>query len=212
MKTRRLATLVVALSLVPTAFAAPAVAADEVGLSRDGRTWHDSLSEPLFAPDFRWVPGDRETASFYVRNRGPSAARMSIDVTAGDADRLLAESDIEIDVRAGGGDWHRVPNGGTTKALVRDSLAESATTDVDVRVDFAWLSPNRSQRKALPLRMVVTLVQSGPVDRGPSDQPGGGLLPGTGADVPPWLLWLAAVLLGVGGSLWAAGRKERSHA
>lgn len=197
------------LTLATCLGASPAAAAEQVGLSSDGVTWQDSLTTPLFVPELRWVPGDRDTATFYVRNRGPSAATMTIDVTAGDADQLLAEDDLEVDVRTGDGAWQRVPNGGTTTALVRDSLAEGATTDVDVRVGFAWLSPNRSQRKELPLSLMVTLVQAGPVGPGPGDDPGG-WLPGTGADFPPWMLWLAAVLLGAGGAVLVAARKERA--
>jgi len=71
--TRRLALRVVLCGACLVAPAAPARAADELGSSTDGRTWVSSLATPLFAPSFRWVPSDVETASFYVRNQAPRA-------------------------------------------------------------------------------------------------------------------------------------------
>ena len=56
--------------------ATPAVAADEIGLSSDGFSWGSTLPQPLFDPAFRWVPGDRETASFWVRNQSGDGALL----------------------------------------------------------------------------------------------------------------------------------------
>lgn len=216
---RRWGVIVVVYSVVVmvlvVAVASSAHASDEgVSLSHDGHTWHESLSESLFDPGIRWVPGDRATTSFYVRNGGDGDAQMSIDVLAEDSDLLLAEDDIDIDVRVGEGDWQPLATGGTT-TLTRSALPEGATTQVHLRVGFAWHSPNRSQDKALPLKMSVTLTQTGPGKGGPGGGgPGagpGGVLPDAGAQVPPWLVWLAAVLVGVGAASLVAGRKEQNH-
>jgi hypothetical protein len=61
--------------------AVPAYADGYVGLSSDGRHWSSRLSGPLFSPASRWVPGDVGTRSFWVRDQGPSSARLTIAVT-----------------------------------------------------------------------------------------------------------------------------------
>ena len=52
-----------------------------------------------------WVPGDSETRSFFVRNDGPSDARLVISVVTQDDDRLLADDDllaVRVAVRVAG--------------------------------------------------------------------------------------------------------------
>ena len=83
--------------------AAPAIAADEVGLSSDGVSWGSALSEPLFDPAFRWVPGDRETASFWVRNESSDAALLDVAILGSSVDALMETGDLSVTVAVAGG-------------------------------------------------------------------------------------------------------------
>ncbi len=199
----------IAVALVATS-GAPARADDEIGLSLDGQTWHDDLSQPLFDPALRWVPGDREAASFYVRNQGPSRAKMTIEVRADDRDQLLANDDIELAGRTAGGAWVPLENGADAAPLLRDGLEQDGKVRVDVRVEFRRDSTNRSMVQSLPLAFRVTLVQAGARDDG-SDPGSRGPLPDTGNDVELWLVWLAAALVGAGAALVVAARRKEAR-
>ena len=90
---RRALCWTVLLSFVLT-IDAGAARADEVGLSLDGQVWTSVLRRPLFDPAFRWVPGDTETRSLWVRNQGPTPASMRITLRTTDPDLLLARDDL----------------------------------------------------------------------------------------------------------------------
>lgn len=196
---------VVALAVV-SAGAAPARAADEVGLSLDGRSWTTDLSRPLFDPRMRWVPGDVETRSFWVRNQGPTAASLRVAVRTSDPGALIAEDDIEIAARVRDGRWVPLTGAGPApddRVLGDGPLAEGERVRVDLRARFVPWSTNRSERRTLPLVFVVRLSQAGP-------DGGDGPLPDTGSAVAPWLLWLGGALVtgGVGAVLAATRRRE----
>lgn len=183
--------------------AAPAHAADEIGLSPDGITWASALSQPLFDPDFRWVPGDSETATFYVRNQGPTSAFMTIEARSADTDLLLSNEDIALRARVGGGDWVDLDNGVPTSSLTAQSIGQGEAVRVDVNAIFDPASTNQSQYKELALAFTVTLFDSleGGGDDDGDDGGTGGLLPGTGAEVSVWLLLAAGLMLMVGAAL-----------
>lgn len=194
--------------LVATVGAAPAHAADEIELSLDGEHWADELRRPLFHPDFRWVPGDLETETFWVRNGGPTDATMTVAVATRDPDVLLPD-DIELSARTAGGAWIPLENGGDVTPLLREEVDQDRHVRVDVRVDFLWSSTNRSMTDRMSLDLVVTLVQRGVLD----DQDDGGngddgLLPDTGSEVSRWVVLLGAALLGTGLALVAGRRRE----
>jgi len=175
----------------------PAAAADEIGLSNDGVSWGTSLSLPLYDPAQRWVPGDDETASFYVRNQGPTRALLTIEARSADTDRLLSDDDIRLRARAGGGSWIRLDNGVPTAGLTDQTIARGGVVKVDVNAAFDWDAPNRSQAKELEVvfRVVLSdaLDDSGGRDRGS--------LPGTGSMVPGWGIVAGAALIAVGAGL-----------
>lgn len=188
---------------------APARASDELGLSTDGQTWVTSLATPLFDPSFRWVPGDVETASFHVRNQGPTRAVLTIEVVTRDPGRLIGNDDLEIAARVAGGAWQTVERGGSAEALLDDLVPRGDRRRVDVRVRLVATSPNRSQGDAIRLSLVVTLAQDvvGAEAGGDGGQDAG-LLPGTGSPVGLGALVLAAVLIGAGLALAGRGRRR----
>lgn len=206
------------LLLAGLVVAAPTTAAagDEIGLSKDGSNWSPTLPAPLFDPGFRWVPGDDETSSFFVRNQGPSGATLTISVRSADTDQLLSNSDIELFARGDGGSWITLANGVATSALTERSITRGGTARVDVRAHFNPASVNQSQTKSVPLTFVVTLTQASGSGRNPGDNEDGddddegrdGDLPGTGSTVGPATLWLAAILIGGGLALVRRSRRE----
>jgi LPXTG-motif cell wall-anchored protein len=207
--TRRIASslaLSAAVLLAAVVTAAPAQAADQIGLSPDGVDWYDALRRPLFDPERRWVPGDAETASFFVRNEGTSAARLTIEVRSTDGAGLLAGDDIEIAARTAGGEWLAVENGLASSSLTDRAIDEGGEVRVDVKVRFLWRAPNGTMWERLPLDFEVRLVQAGAADgdSGPS-----GSLPDTGSAVSRLIIWLGAILVGTGLALIAAARRRR---
>ena len=194
-----------AVSLAAVVSAAPARAADEIGLSPDGVVWYDALHRPLFDAERRWVPGDAETASFYVRNAGNSAAQLTIEVRSADGAGLLADDDIEITARSGVGRWHQVHNGLASSWLTDNAIAEGGRVRVDVKVQFVRQASNGTMLERLPLDFEVRLVQASGSD-GPANQ-----LPDTGSAVSPLVIWLGAALLGSGLALVVAARKKCSE-
>ncbi|GAA3831696.1 LPXTG cell wall anchor domain-containing protein [Nocardioides panacisoli] len=210
---RSSATLGVAAATVLSAAvgAAPAAAGDDVGLSIDGHHWSNDVTRPLLDPSLHWVPGDRRSASFYVRDQGPTGAHLTIGVETRDPDRLLADQDIALSARAAHGAWRPLENGQDAGSLLDGPMARSATVRVDVRVRFRWSSDNASRVDRLPLDFVVRLTQAGR-DGGPGPHPQGGFLPGTGSAVESWLVLVGVALVGSGASLLVVRvRRERAH-
>lgn len=213
---RRWASIVVTAIAVVALGAAPAHADDEIGLSRDGVTWAPQLSGPLFAPDFRFVPGDVEVRSFRVRNDGPSAGVLTVDVVATDPDALLVSDDITIEARVGTGAWLEV-DAGTNRVATEIKVPEGAQSQVQVRATFDWDST--VQLLEVPFRLALTLSEDGDVageEEGNGDGDGevGGQesgLPDTGSAVGPGTIWIAAGLIGAGLALVLPRRNRREE-
>lgn len=220
-------TALVLVTFVP----ALAHAADEIEFSHDGVTWSSTLSDPLFDPARRWVPGDTHSASLWVRNLGPTAASVTIDVRSADPDELLSRDDIALSARAAGGAWVDLDNGAPRRLLT--AMATGGDVRIDIEARFDPDSPNRSQRASASLDFTVTLSQIDPdapdpdpddpddPDRPPGDpEPPGepprsgdptdspGLLPKTGASVTVGSLLIGAVLMFIGAAL--IRRREES--
>lgn len=183
--------------------ASPAVADPEVGLSSDGVTFTETLTTPLFDTSLRWVPGDDRTATFYVRNQGPTGALMTITARSADTDELLANGDMVIRARADGGPWVELQNAVPSDQVLTDGIARGEVVDVDVNVVFDFASPNESQLDVLRARFDIGLRQdpNAPGVDGDADagQEGSGLAD-TGGPAS-WTLLLAFVLLGTGVAL-----------
>src|SRR5688500_5683454 len=96
-----LRTISIAAAILLTA--TPAVAADEIGLSSDGGSWSSTLAQPLFDPAFRWVPGDHETASFWVRNESDDSALLDVAILGSSIDSLMETGDLTVTVAAASG-------------------------------------------------------------------------------------------------------------
>lgn len=203
--------LLVALMAATMAFLPVlAHAADEIGLSRDGVRWSGSLDDSLFDPDVRWVPGDRRSEVFHVRNQGPSSAWLAVEVHADDPDGLVRQHDVVLSARADRGDWMTLEPGTQSSALTDRGIGPGEQVRIDLRANFDPESPNRSQNKDVSLSFRVTLTERVECSGGecPGTDPAG-TLPVTGAVLGHWLVWLAAILIGAGAALVVARRKDR---
>lgn len=208
---RRLLPLVLAAVLaVGSVLPAQAYAAgssDELGLSRDGATWSDDLTEPLFEPGTRWVPGDVRRRSFFARNQSADPARLYVRVVTEEEAEIVEF--LRIEVRVASGRWERVTVGETD--LERREIAAGAQEPVEIRAGFAANAPNDTMDRSGAMDLYLTLEgNAGPVPPGEDDESGSGvpLLPDTGASALAGLIALAAALIGAGVALIARGRKE----
>lgn len=202
------ATLVLIGPLAGTAYAA-----DELGVSRDGRTWSDRLPGSLFDPSVRWVPGDTRTESFFVRNRASDRGELRIQASSSDPDRLLRDDEVSIRVRIGNGAWQALDGGARSVRIDEASLGAGEQARVTVRAAFAPTSGNRTQRDSLALHFVVTLTDASAGDGGEGDdEDGGGLLPDTGTEVAGWTVVLAAMSAGAGLALMRRGSRRGEEA
>lgn len=197
--------------------AAPAHAAGELGLSRDGVTWTPQLTDPLFDSSVRWVPGDVRSESFFVRNQSSAGGRLSIDILGTSIHTLLDTGDVDIDAQGAGGAWVVVSSPGTYRLLSEGSVPAGSVREVAVTVHFDPASTNVSQLKSLELAFRVNLVQDvaadgsdGP-DGADGDDDGSGILPDTGAPSAWWaIVGVATLSLGVGATRRARPREVRS--
>lgn len=202
-------------------------AAGELGVSPDGVTWGSTLPAPLFDPAFRWVPGDVEVASFFVRNQDPETGVLQV-VMADTAVRSLMETgDLEIAARVGDGEYTAVTTVGPQTLIENEQIPPAGVRRIDVRVTFDPASSNASETKQFNLRFNVTLSQDAsvlPPDNGGDgdgdgngDGNGGvagpdnnGNLPGTGSTFSRGLLLLAVILCAGGLGLVGFGRRDRA--
>jgi hypothetical protein len=203
---------------------APASAADALGLSNDGTTWSSSLPSPLFDSTFRWVPGDRQQRTFWVRNQSSDKAVLDIAVLGSSVDSLMETGDLEVEVRAGTGPWHSTRQAGRHTLISSMEVAPGQKESVTVAVGFDSASLNDSQVTKYTLNFEVRLSQdtSGQGDDGNDGNDGNSSdhlhgdgdrdddLPGTGG-LPWWVLPVGAGLTGGGVALVAGVRRERSH-
>lgn len=195
---------------VAVVLAGPAAAADDPGpvaVSTDALHWSNGLTEPLFDPDVRWVPGDLRTAAFFVRNGGPTPATIQLQVRAVD-DALLRTGDIRFAARADGGTWAALDQDSATSLLRVEPLPVADHSTIEIRAEFDPASSNQSQQSSADLWFDVRLSQS--VVEGDANPTGGnGLLPDTGAPALAPLVLAGAGLLGVGVGLARRRREER---
>jgi LPXTG-motif cell wall-anchored protein len=210
--TSRLALLAGMTTVLVASSVSAARAADELGLSADGVHWSLSLSQPLFDSSQLWVPGDSETARFYVRNQGGTPADLTIDILGSTTSDLFDTGDLHVTAVGGGATWVTVSERGEHRLLTRPDLADGAAVPIDVTVALDADSTNVSQFRSAQLDFRVTLAEVVADGTGTDDDGSGGSpLPGTGSTASPWILPIGAMLLGLGLALVSRRRSERSE-
>jgi len=170
--------------------AAPAFASSPLQLSLDGIHWTDSITDPLFDPAMRWVPGDSETATFFVRNDGGGAGDLRVDVIGSAAGQLLDSGMLHITAKGGGGTWSSVSSPGLHRLLTAPHIPDGAVEPIAVNVAFDAAATNPTRVSSAKLQFRVTLSESTSSPHAP--------LPGTGAPDLRRYAALSAVLIGTG--------------
>lgn len=177
--------------LLAAASSTPATAAGELGLSVDQVHWSSTISTPLFDDSMRWVPGDSENATFFIRNQGGSTGVLTIDILGSSVGDLIDSGDLHITAKGGGGEWTSVSASGRRRLLTAPDVADGRVVPILVDVSFDSTSDNQTQVRSSALAFLVTLTESVPGD-------GTGTLPGTGAPEVCFFAALSAILLGTG--------------
>lgn len=145
-------------------FGAPASAASQLELSADGVHWAAALPGPLFDPTFRWVPGDSETASFWVRNHTGASAVLNLSMLATQAGALGGLNGVAVQARVDNGPWASSAVPGQRAALISNAaMPGKAERRIDVRLSFPYGSANdnATQDQHLGLTFNVSLTQTG---------------------------------------------------
>lgn len=186
--TVRLIGMTLCLSAIPVA---PASAADELGLSVDQIHWTRAITTPLFDDSMRWVPGDSEDATFFVRNQGGSRGLLVVDVVGSSAGDLIDSGDLHITAKGGGGDWTAVSAPGRQRLLTTPSIGVGKVVPISVNVSFDAGSTNQTQVRSSALTFHINLSESVP-------SAGSGALPDTGAPDLRLYAALSAILVGTG--------------
>lgn len=125
--------------------AAPAAAAQEIGLSRDGVTFAEQLPGPIFEPSTLWVPGDERSATFFVRNQGVSAADLTILVTEGDDGGLISSGDADLSAVAPGSVEQTPASEAADGVVLERRLAKGESVPVTLTLSYDEAADNETQ-------------------------------------------------------------------
>jgi hypothetical protein len=168
----------------------PAAAESELELSTDGVHWVNAISDLLFDPSMRWVPGDSEDATFFIRNRGGSSADLTVDVLSDSLGDLIDSGYLHITAKGGGGHWTPVSAPGKHRLLTTPHVPDGQVMPIDVNVRFDIGADNPTELRASTLNFIVTLTES-------AGDSGDGL-PDTGAPDLRWYAAIGAIFIGTG--------------
>ena len=145
------ALLLGALVLAPVTPGHAQAQVSQLGVSLDGHTYYNSVSRPLFDPDRRWVPGDTESVSVWVRNLSADDAGLTVQVEdERGSGRLL--SDLQLTSRAD--DAPLVVNGSQTYQVG----AGGRPVQLDLTLTLPAESTNNTQQLRASFRLEVALV------------------------------------------------------
>jgi len=204
--------------------AAPAQAAPNVlEFSTDGVAWSPTPVSSVFSSGFRYIPGDTESSTIYVRNARsvPTSVMMAItDVTYDDTEFGTALSLAASDFASGGlpaTSIGAVPQC-TIIAPRRDlGPGESFAVRLDIAV-ASWLSDGHGQSSSANFRLVVgmadrdTPIAANACLNAAASIPAfgnGGRIASTGVQEPYAALSFAGFALGAGCVLIVMVRRRR---
>jgi hypothetical protein len=202
--------------VLTVALASPAAADDELSVSNDGVAYARDLTAPLFDPGLRWVPGDVESSTFYVKNNDDFGARLDLDLLGDHIGDLLDSGDLHVTATAGTGFSGIASDGSVTRILDGASVPGGAVVPVTVTVSFDEDSPNATQLRSTDIRLRITLTQTefpngddedsdddNDDDNGTDDgeEDDNGVLPDTGTGLSAWMLVLGGLTVGLGAAI-----------
>ncbi|RCK68727.1 hypothetical protein DT076_14160 [Desertihabitans brevis] len=227
------ALVLVGAALLLASTTVPAAADPRIGLSSDGRSFRQTLAEPLFDPRTRWVPGDVRSETLWVRNDAGGVADLAVALDAPELAGPVGSGDLVVTGRAAGASVRAV----TTDAVLAevDGLAPGDEVAVEIEVELVAGAGEDVMRLSRPLGFTVTLTDDAAVSDGQQgggddhaapgparpdggdpgtgspghDRPGGGLA-ATGTALPAWSAAVAVAALLAGGGLLTRTRRRTS--
>jgi hypothetical protein len=158
--TRWFATALI-MALVAGLWGSPAAQAAEswspLQLSWRGQAWHTHLDRALFRHT-TMIPGQTTVRSFYVRNRGDSAANMIVRVRLNDPNGWAASRSFRLAV-GHDNDWQRITADGARGA--RFAIPQGGTDQIKVRTRFLPTATG-SQLRSFSFDLRLRLTHKGP--------------------------------------------------
>lgn len=213
--------LMAAMAVLP---AESARAASTILVSDDGVTFATTYPGVLFDDIANVVPGDTQTAVFYLRNTGPDDGyvRLTLRDAMGDA-VLLNALTVSAGPSARPGPDIRLSKAVSCWVLNEGILLPSgATTRITTQLSFSGAAGNAAQNLVADFDLGVTLSDAAvplpPTECGGADIDIPGTfpdpdddLPPTGTDVPVALICVMAFLIGAGVFLIVAARRRKGR-
>ncbi len=129
--------------------------------------FRDHLATPLFDGDAPFVPRDRASSTFYVKNNSEQTARATLSVVDRDGTNEFEDAlsfEVDIDGTAAAGTLDTVPElggDGCSVLATGPSIAPGAVQPVGVSLSVADLDGRSGTGQAATLDVVVTLTQTG---------------------------------------------------
>lgn len=168
-----IAGLVVAAAVVAVPQAALA-ASDSVQVSTDGTTYTATNVLPLFSNALRIVPGDAHTTAVWVRNDGPTAARLRIDLIAPQAESSALAAAVTLAATPSGRPAEPVSfaegigNGACTVLRNDQVLQPGQSVRLDVRAEmFAAIAGTTAASEELSFELGASLFDADTVTAQP---------------------------------------------
>lgn len=217
--------LMIALTtMVP---AQSANAASSILISDDGVTFSTTYPGVLFDDIVHVVPGDTQTAVFYLRNTGPDDGyvRLTVRDVTGDS-VLLKALTLSAGPPARPGSEIQLSKAEPCWVLNEAiPLPSGATTRITTQLKFTAPAGNATQNSVADFDLGVQLSDAAvplpPTECGGSDidvpgalpapYPDADDLPPTGGEVPIGLISVMAFLIGVGAFLIVATRRRKNR-
>ena len=147
-------------ALVVGLWSAPASAAKKwtpLQLSLNGKTWSTELDKPLFRKT-TMVPGDSVARTFYVRNRGDSAANLLVSVKLKDPNALVSDRGFRLNIGSATA-WNRVKVNGDRGTEFKIPRGGSGPVRVKLRMLTSSLNP--IQFRSFDFTLKLKLTQAG---------------------------------------------------
>ena len=126
-------------------------------ISRDGQHWASQPTWSVFRGTVWMVPGQSQTRSLYVRNQGPTNARLRVTLSMRGATSWPTRG-LRIEV-GHNGDWNRVTRSGQKAQSFR--VKQGGVARVLVRLSQKPGSMNRSQDHQLAFTLHLRLTHYG---------------------------------------------------
>lgn len=174
---------------------------DSIRLSVDGVAWDTEVGGTLLASPTPWTPGESRSAVVYLRNGGPAPVDAEVTVLCRTGDEQVRAGRLTLTAQVGDAEPTVFPVATGPHDVAVDGLDSDTVVPLTLTARFSQDAPIGSTVDSEDLRFRFSVTGARTDDsRAPS------LLDATGAQ-----LWLAPVLLVVGGTLLVVQARRRTR-